>query len=361
MREPLTGGFLVGGWENDQLKKWVVLNRGIQVDGFLAGKYWCVHVLIALGGEHLLGWSRETATKCSFRKHGLPFYSLSCYEILTMRKKSLWLSLSGLGVGLFVACSADPPVVSVGDIYTPYWVGSRNPYTGIHDRANNARAETWKREYGRTVTSTGPSTASLNSDPMIRSSRSSSAPSRSPSSVYRQVNVKKDFLSYGARGRSRKSMSPRYITIHSTQNWSRGADALRHSKALKNGALGRLSWHYTVDEDRAVQHLPTNERGNHADYDGPGNRYSIGIEMCEHPGNSRSMTLERTAKLAAWLCVKYDLPVSRVVPHYKWPRRGKNPPNKNCPHFLLSNGRPGAKWQGFLKAVDVYRRGMLGR
>ncbi len=278
-----------------------------------------------------------------------------------MRKRSLWLPLLGLCIGFFVACSVDPPVIGVGDAYTPYAAAGRNPYSGIHSKGSDSRADTWKQQYGRTVTSTGPATASLSGNPMISSSRSSSVPSTSPSSLYRQVKVKKEYLSYSARGRSRKKMSPRYITIHSTQNWKSGADAVRHSKALKNGALGRLSWHYTVDENLAVQHLPTNERGNHADFDGPGNRYSIGIEMCENPGNSRSRTLERTAKLAAWLCVKYDLPVSRVVPHYKWPRRGKNPPNKNCPHFLLSNGRPGAKWQGFLKAVDVYRRSMLGR
>lgn len=278
-----------------------------------------------------------------------------------MPRKSLWFALSGLGVAVIVACSADPPVVSVSDVYTPYWAGSRNPYGGIHERNGDSRSKTWRENYSKMQSGDGPATASLGGDPMIRSSQSGYPSSLSPSSVYRQVNVKKDYLSYRARGRTRQKMSPRYITIHSTQNWSRGADALRHSLALKNGALGRLSWHYTVDEDRVVQHLPTNERGNHADYDGPGNRYSIGIEMCEHPGNSRSQTLERTAKLAAWLCVKYDLPASRVVPHYKWPRRGKNPPNKNCPHFLLSNGKPGSKWRGFVKAVEVYRRRMLGK
>lgn len=178
----------------------------------------------------------------------------------------------------------------------------------------------------------------------------------SASSLLKQVGIKHDYLSYSARGRSRKSMRPRYITIHSTQNWSKGADAKRHSLALKRGALGRLSWHYTTDENLAVQHLPTNEQGNHADYDGPGNRYSIGIEMCEHPGNSRTATTERTAKLAAWLMYKHKIPLSGVVPHYKWPRKGKNPPNKNCPHFLLDNGRPGAKWRGFLRKVDSYHR-----
>ncbi|NNC87570.1 MAG: N-acetylmuramoyl-L-alanine amidase [Akkermansiaceae bacterium] len=151
-------------------------------------------------------------------------------------------------------------------------------------------------------------------------------------------------------------MRPRYITIHSTQNWSSGADAWRHGLALKRSKLGKLSWHYTVDEDVAVQHLPTTITGNHADYDGPGNRYSIGIEMCEHPGNSRSVTIDRTAKLSAYLMKKYNIPLSRVVPHYHWPRRGQNPPNKNCPHFLLNNGRPGSKWRSFLGKVNGYHK-----
>ncbi len=250
-----------------------------------------------------------------------------------MRNKSLWFSLLGLGVGLFVACSADPPIVESTRHYSSYRTPSGNAYSGIQNQSQNSG-------YG----------TSYNTGPTL-----------SASTILSQVNVKRDLLPYGARGRSRKSMNPQYITIHSTQNWSEGADANRHSLALKRGALGRLSWHYTTDEYRAVQHLPTTEQGNHADYDGPGNRYSIGIEMCEHPGNSRSATLERTAKLAAWLCVKHNLSVSKVVPHYKWPRHGKKPPNKNCPHFLLENGRPGAKWQGFLRAVGVYHRAMTGR
>lgn len=151
-------------------------------------------------------------------------------------------------------------------------------------------------------------------------------------------------------------MNPTYITIHSTQNWSQGADADRHALALKRNALGKLSWHYTTDDRHAVQHLPTNEQGNHADYDGPGNKYSIGIEMCENPGNNREQTTDRTAKLTAWLMHKHGIPLNRVVPHYRWPRMGKNPANKNCPHFLLDNGRPGPKWQGFLRQVDGYYR-----
>lgn len=258
-----------------------------------------------------------------------------------MRKHSLISALLGLGVAIFVACSADPPLVKVGEGWTPYGGSS---YTGIHDR----------------VASASPVSLSMGGGGMPQGNAYGEV-RQSASSLYGEIRVERDYLPYGARGRSRRGMNPRYVTIHSTQNWSRGADSLRHSVALKRGALGRLSWHFTVDDKRAVQHLPTNEQGNHADFAGPGNKYSIGIEMCEHPGNSRSATLERTAKLAAWLCVQHDIPVSNVVPHYNWPRRGMSPPNKNCPHFLLDNGRPGSKWRGFVRAVEIYHRKMTGR
>lgn len=191
-----------------------------------------------------------------------------------------------------------------------------------------------------------------------------SSPLKSPATLYREVNVKKDYIPKGTHGRKvRRSMRPRYITIHSTQNYSAGA--WQHSKALRNGKLrarkrrggnriGYLTWHFTVDEGVAVQHLPTNEQGEHADFDGPGNNYSVAIEMCENRGNSRSATLERTAKLAAYLMHQYGIPLRKVVPHYHWRRKGLSIEHKNCPHFLMDNGHPGAKWQWFLAKVNKH-------
>jgi len=186
------------------------------------------------------------------------------------------------------------------------------------------------------------------------------------SGLLRQVNLKSDMVPRGTHGRRVvRRMNPRYITIHSTQNWS--ADAERHSLALKRGALrapkrrggnriGYLIWHFTVDDDSAVQHMPTNEQGEHADFDGPGNNYSIGIEMCENRDGNLSVTVDRTAKLTAYLMYKHGIPLSRVVPHYHWPRHGTSRPHKNCPHFLMDNGRPGRKWRNFQNRVNGYYR-----
>lgn len=119
-----------------------------------------------------------------------------------------------------------------------------------------------------------------------------------------------------------------------------------------------MSWHYTVDAGSIYQHLPDNEQGQHADYEGPGNKTSIGIEMCENAGNSRAATLDHTARLVAFLCRKYRIPLNNVVPHYHWNRirydDGKVIGHKNCPHYLLDDGKPGAKWAAYKEQIRVY-------
>lgn len=175
--------------------------------------------------------------------------------------------------------------------------------------------------------------------------------------------ITQSLIPAGQHGRHRMlKMKPSYITIHSTQNFSAGANAAGHAKALatgslksKHNSLGYLTWHYTVDQRSIYQSLPDTESGQHADYDGPGNRSSIGIEMCENKGNSREQTLQNTAHLTAWLMEKYNIPLKNVVPHYHWRRirssDKKDIGHKACPHFLMDNGKPGEKWQGFLNRV----------
>ncbi|MEO0414934.1 MAG: N-acetylmuramoyl-L-alanine amidase [Verrucomicrobiota bacterium] len=184
-----------------------------------------------------------------------------------------------------------------------------------------------------------------------------------PRSLHSECNVRVDLIKANRFGRKgQRPMKPQFITIHSTQNYT--GDAHAHAKALKRGALkggviGYLAWHFTVQQDCAIQHIPTNERGEHADFDGPGNRYSIGIEMCEHEGNSLPQTVERTAKLTASLMYHHKISIDNVVPHYHWPRRGYNPANKNCPHFLLEGGHPRANWSWFKSRVNGHYQRIL--
>lgn len=185
-----------------------------------------------------------------------------------------------------------------------------------------------------------------------------------PVGMLQEVRLQQDMITKGTAGRRTfRRMNPQFITIHSTQNYT--GNAYNHALALKRGALrapkrrggnriGFLTWHFTVQDNVAIQHLPTNEQGEHADFDGPGNNYSIGIEMCEHRGNDLARTIDNTAKLTAFLMMEHQIPLRNVVPHYHWPRHGLTPPNKNCPHFLLDNGRPGRNWRWFLSRVEAH-------
>ncbi|MEM9081370.1 MAG: N-acetylmuramoyl-L-alanine amidase [Verrucomicrobiota bacterium] len=170
----------------------------------------------------------------------------------------------------------------------------------------------------------------------------------------------------GQYGRNQmRSMRPRYITVHTTQNYSSGAGARTHASILrrgglksKNNSLGYLTWHFSVDDSSTYQSLPTNEQGQHADYEGPGNKYSIGIEMCENRNSSFTATKSRTARLIANLMKQHNIPLSRVVGHCHWERirysDGKNLGFKNCPKPLLNNGQYGPKWQAFLRQIQSH-------
>lgn len=187
-----------------------------------------------------------------------------------------------------------------------------------------------------------------------------------PDQLLREVGLLPDLIRAGTVGRKiYRPMKPKFITIHSTQNYT--GDAYNHALALKRGALratkrkggnriGYLTWHFTVQSNVAIQHLPCREQGEHADFDGPGNNYSIGIEMCEHRGNDIGLTIDKTARLAAYLMYTYGIPLNHVVPHYHWPRISPyiKDPHKNCPHFLMDRGRPGGTWQWFLNRVNLH-------
>ena len=190
-----------------------------------------------------------------------------------------------------------------------------------------------------------------------------------PVDLLEQVHLHQDMIPKGTYGRRYfRPMEVRYITIHATENPT--GDAYHHALALKHGALrankrkggnriGFLTWHFTAQEDLIYQHLPTNEQGEHADFDGPGNNYSIGIEMCDFHGNDIPKTIDNAAKLAAYLMYEHHLTVDHVVPHYHWRRIGVTPEHKPCPYFLLDNGKPAATWDWFLNRVQAYYQRLI--
>lgn len=175
-----------------------------------------------------------------------------------------------------------------------------------------------------------------------------------------RLNLRTMLVPEGRHGRRITfPLEPGYITIHSTQN--PGATAAQHGLGMQKGAYrgrsrwnrtGYLTWHFTVDDREVVQSLPLNIQGEHADHEGPGNRTSIAIEICEfRDARRQAAAIARAAELTAWLRRRYDIPLEHVVPHYHWPQRHFGGYQKDCPRILLDGGKPGARWRAFLRQV----------
>ena len=178
------------------------------------------------------------------------------------------------------------------------------------------------------------------------------------------VNLQQWIVPSGQYGRRIQfPLRAQYVTIHSTAN--RGATATQHASGMARGNFrgrtkwnrtGYMTWHFTVDDKVAIQSLPLNIQGEHADHDGPGNNTSIAIEICEFRDAGRqAAALERAARLTAWLLRDRGIALDHVVPHYHWPQQHFHGYQKNCPRILLEGGRPGPRWDAFLRKVDGYR------
>ncbi len=171
------------------------------------------------------------------------------------------------------------------------------------------------------------------------------------------MNIIKDFIPEGRRNRPGLELAgPDYVTIHDTGNPSAYADAAAHAAYLQTDTAASIpaSWHFTVDggsierSPQIYQHLPLDEVGWHAGdgRSGPGNRSSIGIEICENEDGDREIAEMFAAELAAFILEKFRLDISRIKQHYDWN-------GKNCPRVLRGEGR----WEEFLERVKGYMAG----
>lgn len=132
------------------------------------------------------------------------------------------------------------------------------------------------------------------------------------------------------------------ITIHNTANKATAMEERnylnrRHDKVF-------ISFHYAVDEKKAVQIMPENIHGWHAgDGRGKGNMESIAIEICRstHPDLTLySQAEENAVHLAAWLLDKHHLSIDDLRMHKDWS-------GKHCPHRILDDN----SWDSFKQRV----------
>jgi len=135
------------------------------------------------------------------------------------------------------------------------------------------------------------------------------------------------------RQRTGIPMVPKWTTWHDTGNTNIGARSDMHHTWMLGGCQGPdgptyTSWHFTVDDRKAIQHIPLNEVAWHAgDSDGPGNYTSLAIEECVNSDRNADQTRRNAAMLHALLIRELGLQggkVEALVQHNKWS-------GKNCP------------------------------
>lgn len=160
------------------------------------------------------------------------------------------------------------------------------------------------------------------------------------------MNIIHDFIPEGRKNRpGYKIIGPEYITIHSTGNTNKGANAAAHGSYLKGAAANvPASWHFTVDDKEIRQHMPLSEVAWHAGdgSNGPGNRKSIAMEICENQDGNAERAIKNAAWLAAYLLKRFGLGIDRIKQHYDWS-------GKNCPRLLRS--KPNG-WNDFVGLVQ---------
>ena len=135
------------------------------------------------------------------------------------------------------------------------------------------------------------------------------------------------------------------VTIHNTAGYISAMEERDRVNNLRNNVS--LSFHYAVDENKAVQLVPLNIHTWHAGdgAKGEGNLYSISIEICRSLCTGEKEKLYRQAEenaviLAAHLLDAHNLPISALRKHQDWS-------GKNCPHKILDENR----WEEFKSKV----------
>ena len=139
------------------------------------------------------------------------------------------------------------------------------------------------------------------------------------------------------------TMKPTRIIIHNTAN---DASAMAEVSYMLGNA-NECSFHFAVDDYRAVQGIELNRNTWNAGDggNGKGNRKGISIEICySKSGGSRWLkAVDNAAQLTAQLLKKYGWGIDKVTKHQDYN-------GKYCPHRILSE----YGWKKFLSLVQSY-------
>ncbi len=152
--------------------------------------------------------------------------------------------------------------------------------------------------------------------------------------IYAQNHIPK-----GSKKCTGRTMTAKYLTIHSTANLKSSARDER-GWLTNPGNTTSTGWHIVVDDREAIEAIPLNEVAYHAGdgANGPGNASSVGLEICE--SGDREKAIENAVQVAAATLRTLGLVPDKLRQHHDWT-------GKNCPRIL----RDTARWNEFCERV----------
>ena len=131
--------------------------------------------------------------------------------------------------------------------------------------------------------------------------------------------------------------NPKYIVIHETDNFAKGAGARRHAEAQAAGHLN-TSVHYYAGSDGIYQAAAHTDGcwavgheygGNHSIKDAT-NRNTINIEICVNVDGDYTKARQNAIELVKYLMAETGIQAERVISHF-------DAKGKTCPRKMMEN------------------------
>lgn len=160
------------------------------------------------------------------------------------------------------------------------------------------------------------------------------------------MNINRQYIS--DKNTYKKVNAKKYIVIHETDNFKKGADGLRHAQAQFNGNLSTSVHFYcgsdgiyqVAELDRCVwavgkkyKTMPITDASNYN---------TINIEICVNEDGDYNVARRNAIELVKYLMAELNITADRVIRHY-------DAKGKYCPRKMMDNP---ALWDDFKNAIQ---------
>lgn len=159
------------------------------------------------------------------------------------------------------------------------------------------------------------------------------------------MNINRQYIS--DKNTYKKVNAKKYIVIHETDNFKKGADGLRHAQAQFNGHLstsvnfycGSDGIYQVAELDKCVwavgkkyKTMPIKDASNYN---------TINIEICVNEDGDYNVARQNAIELVKYLMAELNITADRVIRHY-------DAKGKYCPRKMMDNP---ALWDDFKNAI----------